>query len=254
MGVLTMEAVFATDAGKVRSQNEDSVRIFRDHAKLLGIVADGMGGHVAGEVASRLATDVAEKKWNELSENLSHADAVTWINQLVRSMNVRIYDYADQHAACRGMGTTVAAVLCMSNFAVVSTVGDSRVYLWQDGDQMKQVTEDHTLVNELVKTGQISKADAEVNPERHILMRALGTQPAIELDTVTLELPADSKILICSDGLTNRLPDQRLREVLGMNISLKEQADQLIREANEAGGEDNISLIIIAHSEGGGQV
>lgn len=248
-----MEAVFATDTGKVRSHNEDSVRIFRDQEQMLGIVADGMGGHVAGEVASRLATDVAEKKWNELSENLSRADAVTWINQLVRSMNVRIYDYAEQHAECRGMGTTVAAVFCSNDYAVVSTVGDSRVYLWQNGNQMRQVTEDHTLVNELVKTGQISKADAEVYPERHILMRALGTQPAIELDTATLDWPGDSKILICSDGLTNRLPDHQICEELGMDLSLKEQAEQMIREANEAGGEDNISLIIMAHNEGGGQ-
>lgn len=248
-----MEAVFATDTGKVRSHNEDSVRIFKSKAQLLGIVADGMGGHVAGEVASRLAANVAEEKWNALAQPLSHAEAVTWVNQMVRSMNVRIYDYAEQHTECRGMGTTVAAVFCGKDFVVVSTVGDSRIYMWQSGNQMRQVTEDHTLVNALVKSGQISREDAEVHPERHILMRALGTQPAIELDTATLDWPDDAKILVCSDGLTNRLPDEQIRELLGRNRSLKEQADEMIREANEAGGEDNISLVIIAHSKGGDQ-
>ncbi|WP_010630997.1 Stp1/IreP family PP2C-type Ser/Thr phosphatase [Sporolactobacillus vineae] len=248
-----MEAVFATDTGKVRTNNEDSVRIFRSRTQLLGIVADGMGGHVAGEVASRLAAAVAEQKWKALKEDFSRAEAVAWMNQLVRSMNVRIYDYAEQHAECRGMGTTVAAVFCGKDYVVVSTVGDSRVYLWQSGNQMKQVTEDHTLVNELVKTGQISRADAEVHPERHILMRALGTQPAIELDTTTLDWPQDSKILICSDGLTNRLPDERIGELLGGDQLLKDRAEAMVREANEAGGEDNISLIIIDHGKGGDQ-
>ncbi|TGB00240.1 Stp1/IreP family PP2C-type Ser/Thr phosphatase [Sporolactobacillus shoreae] len=246
-----MRAVFGTDIGKVRTHNEDSVRVFTGKNQLLGIVADGMGGHVAGEVASSLAVEAAEKKWNEISETLTMQEAVKWLNQLVRSMNVRIYDYSESHFDCRGMGTTVAAAFCGNDFAVVSTVGDSRVYIWHEGIKASQITEDHTLVNELVKSGQLSKEDAEVHPKKHVLTRALGTEPAVQLDTMTLDWPEGSRLVVCSDGLTNRLSDEWISRALAENNSLQEKADQLIRDANEAGGDDNISLIIISHDSDG---
>lgn len=246
-----MKAVFNTDRGKVRVHNEDSVRVFYGQNQLLGVVADGMGGHVAGEVASRLAVESAEKKWSELSGPLTKDEAVKWLNQLVRSMNVRVYDYAESHLECRGMGTTVAAAFCSADFIVVSTVGDSRVYIWREGNSASQITEDHTLVNELVKSGQITREDAEVHPGKHVLMRALGTEPAIELDTVTLDWSKGSCLMICSDGLTNRLSNEWIGKKLGEKGSLQEKADQMIRDANDAGGEDNISLIIISHDSDG---
>ncbi|RYM07222.1 Stp1/IreP family PP2C-type Ser/Thr phosphatase [Sporolactobacillus sp. THM7-7] len=246
-----MKAVYKTDRGKVRERNEDSVGVFYGEKQLFGVVADGMGGHAAGEVASRMALEVTEKKWKALPGPLTEQEAVDWLNHLVRSINVHLYDYSESHEECRGMGTTIAAALCGERFITVSAVGDSRIYFWKRGEPIRQVTEDHTLVNELVKSGQISKEDAETHPRKHILMRALGTEPAIELDTATLTWSAGSGIIICSDGLSNKLSNEKINEILENDSTLQEKTEKMIEEANNAGGEDNISMIIVSYDGDG---
>lgn len=247
-----MKAVYNTDRGKVRSQNEDSVGVFYGSGnQLLGVVADGMGGHAAGEVASRLALEAAQARWNEIDGPLNCDDAVTWLNHLIRTINVQLYDYAEAHTDCRGMGTTIAVAFCSEDFIAVTAVGDSRIYIREEIGQIRQITEDHTLVNELVKTGRISKQDAEIHPDRHVLMRALGTEPAIELDTSTLSWSGGNYLLLCSDGLTNELSDERISEILGQSSSLEEKTAMMISDANNAGGNDNISMIIISHDSDG---
>ncbi|MFX3618419.1 MAG: Stp1/IreP family PP2C-type Ser/Thr phosphatase [Sporolactobacillus sp.] len=249
-----MKAVFGSDVGRQRSHNEDSVNIFYHGSELLAVVADGMGGHAAGEVASTMAVQYAEKKWQEREAEFTQDEAVGWINHLVRGINVHLYDYAESHETCRGMGTTFAAAFCSKNFIVITTVGDSRIYSWNEGEAVQQVTEDHTLVNELLKSGQISKIDAERHPEKHVLMRALGTEPAIELDTLTLNWSQCSHLILCSDGLTNKLSDEGISGILGSAGSLQEKIEQMISAANDAGGEDNISLIIISRDSDGEQI
>ncbi|MDD9147107.1 MULTISPECIES: Stp1/IreP family PP2C-type Ser/Thr phosphatase [unclassified Sporolactobacillus] len=241
-----MKAVYGTDRGKIRNHNEDSIGVFYGDGQILAVVADGMGGHAAGDVASRMAIEVIQSKWEKVSGTLNESEAVQWLNQLVRSINVHLYDYAAEHEECRGMGTTIAAAFCRKDFVVVSAVGDSRIYIWKQGEPIRQITEDHTLVNELVKSGQITKKDAEVHPKKHILMRALGTEPAIELDTSTLTWPDGALLMICSDGLTNKLSDETIGRIMGNGRSLQEKTETMISEANNAGGEDNISMIIVS--------
>lgn len=246
-----MKAVYRTDRGKVRTQNEDSVGVFYGEHQCLGVVADGMGGHAAGEVASRLALEHAGKRWEEVSARLSKEEAVDWLNRLVRSINDYLYRYSVEHEECRGMGTTIALVFFCEAFFAVSAVGDSRVYLWEKGQALRQVTEDHTLVNELVKSGELSKEAAEDHPKKHILTRALGTEPGIELDSEVVEWSEGSRVIICSDGLSNKLSDEKISEILEDGSPLHEKTEKMISLANEAGGEDNISMIIVSNESDG---
>ncbi|RYL95383.1 Stp1/IreP family PP2C-type Ser/Thr phosphatase [Sporolactobacillus sp. THM7-4] len=249
-----MKAVCNTDRGKVRNHNEDSIGIFYGEKQLLGVVADGMGGHAAGDVASRMALEVVKRKWKEVTGGFTKQEAVDWLNQLVRSINVHLYNYSLSHMECRGMGTTIAAALCRKEYVAVTAVGDSRIYLSQKGKPIRQITEDHTLVNELVKSGQISKEDAEDHPKKHILIRALGTEPAIELDTSIIQWSEGCQIIICSDGLSNKLSDETLNGILeNESTTLQEKTEKMIQEANTAGGEDNISMIIVSY-DGDGEV
>ncbi|MCO7174652.1 Stp1/IreP family PP2C-type Ser/Thr phosphatase [Sporolactobacillus kofuensis] len=241
-----MQIAYRTDPGKVRSNNEDSIGVFNDHDCLLAIVADGMGGHAAGEIASKMAVDFSSVRWTEREKTLSKEEAELWLNHLVRGVNLKLYEYAETHEACHGMGTTFAAVYCTSEFMIVSTVGDSRVYKQTKNHRIVQITEDHTYVNELVKSGQITEEEAEVHPKKNILMRSLGTEPTIALDTVTLDWSDCTHLLLCSDGLTNKLSNGKLSEIMEHEATLHEKTEMMIREANNAGGEDNISVIIIS--------
>ncbi|MCO7127980.1 Stp1/IreP family PP2C-type Ser/Thr phosphatase [Sporolactobacillus shoreicorticis] len=241
-----MKAEWYTSSGNVREQNEDSLGVFYGDECLIGIVADGMGGHAAGEIASKMALKLTSAKWSEHSGTFTKEEAEMWLNRLVRSVNLRLYEYAETHEECRGMGTTFAVALCTNEFIAVSSVGDSRIYIWKQGYIVKQITEDHTFVNELLKSGQITKEEAADHPKRNILMRSLGTEPTIALDTSVIDWTDCSHLLICSDGLTNKLSDQILSEIMEGTMNLREKTEMMINEANHAGGEDNSSVIIIS--------
>jgi protein phosphatase len=249
--VKSVKTAFCTDSGRVREQNEDSVGVFFGNKCVLGIVADGMGGHAAGEIASKMAVDLSAEKFSTHSEPFTQEEAEIWLNHLIRGVNLRLYEYAEAHEECRGMGTTFAGAICTNEFVTITSVGDSRIYIWNKGHLVKQITEDHTFVNELLKSGQITLEEAVDHPKRHILMRSLGTEPTIALDTSTFEWMNGSHILICSDGLTNKLSDEKLSEIMEGALSLCEKTDMMIKEANHFGGEDNISVIIISQDGDG---
>ncbi|MRG85449.1 Stp1/IreP family PP2C-type Ser/Thr phosphatase [Salinibacillus xinjiangensis] len=236
---------FLTDTGHVRSHNEDSGGIYENKQKqILAIVADGMGGHSAGDVASSLATTELHKRWKETDSITSPEQAQAWLEKHIKEANQTIFRYAIEHEECKGMGTTVVAAICTEEFITIGHIGDSRCYL-SNSHGFTQVTEDHSLVNELVKTGQLSPEDAEHHPRKHVLLKALGTEESIEIDTKTIGWEENNYLILCSDGLTNKVEDDELHQFVVESDSIDEALNKLVNLANERGGEDNISLSIV---------
>ena len=242
-----MYAYYKTDRGKVRSVNEDAVGVFYNQAnQLLSIVADGMGGHQAGEVASNLAIVVAKEQWESKSTIQNPAEAEEWIQTLVEAMNRKIYEYSLENTEYEGMGTTVVLAISLPETVTIAHVGDSRCYLYAE-NELKQVTEDHSLVNELIRTGQISEGDAELHPRKNVLLRALGTEPTTKIDIKTIHWHASDYLLLCSDGLTNKVNDTEIASYLEKNDEMNSMMNDLVDLANDRGGEDNITLAIITN-------
>lgn len=244
-----VKAVYKTDVGRVRKNNEDSVGIFlnRDGMRL-AIVADGMGGHRAGDVASTMTLSTLKELWEE-SEGIQTPDqAEEWLKTRIIQVNKVLFEHSNSHDECDGMGTTIEAVITTNLFATIAHVGDSRCYILNESG-FQQLTEDHTLVNELVRTGQISKEDAEHHPRKNVIMRALGTEQKINIDIKTITFEEGDNLLLCSDGLSNKVSDGEMAEILKNDDDLEKKANMLISIANERGGEDNITLAIVEFSE-----
>lgn len=249
-----MKFVYRSDRGKVRNHNEDNVGVFRNQSnQILAVVADGMGGHLAGDVASKMATDLLEKYWQQMDKVESPDTAEQWFTEKIKNINEEIFQYAKDHPECQGMGTTLVASICTHGFITVANIGDSRGYIL-NSEGFRQLTDDHSLVNELVKSGQITKEDAEHHPRKNVLLRALGTEPNVSVDTVTIGFEPGDNLLLCSDGLTNKVSDEELKSMLQSELNLEEKADQLIQLANEKGGEDNITVAIIVNEMNVGKV
>lgn len=240
-----MKGQFLTDRGQKRSINEDSGGIFFNRAnQLLAIVADGMGGHQAGEVASEMATETIKEAWEDADLFTEAEEVETWLKEIITKANESIYNYSTERKEYEGMGTTIVITVCTNDFTTIAHIGDSRCYLLNECG-FTQMTEDHSLVNELVRSGEISKGDAQSHPRKNILLRALGTEQAVEADITSISWEIDDKLLLCSDGLTNELTDDELVEHLMLEESVDTIAEQLLSLANERGGEDNITLAII---------
>ncbi|NNF64330.1 MAG: Stp1/IreP family PP2C-type Ser/Thr phosphatase [Acidimicrobiia bacterium] len=226
--------------GRVRSGNEDSVfprRSGSTDGSLLVAVADGMGGHVAGEVASRVAIDAA----TEASE-AEAADRVTAANEAVS-------DKAAADPQLHGMGTTMSlADLSAGGHVRIGHVGDSRIYLLRDG-ALSQVTTDHTFVAALLESGQITADEVDTHPKRHYVTRALGLDRSVEVDEQTLQLEPGDRLMLCSDGLTEMVSDTDISEVLSRADAPEPAVWSLIEMANKAGGVDNISVIVVDYLE-----
>ena len=243
-----MRAVCLTDRGRVRQHNEDSCGVFiNKDGDTLAIVADGMGGHRAGDVASSMTTSKLKALWEESTSIQSPEVAEKWLEESIQSVNGTLYSYAQENSECLGMGTTVVAAICTSTFSTIAHIGDSRCYLLNQAGY-KQITEDHSLVNELVKSGQISREDAEHHPRKNVLLRALGTEATVEMDISTIVLDEQDKLLICSDGLSNKVSDLLMSETLHRELDIETKAKTLVDLANENGGEDNITLVIVDYS------
>ncbi|MFB7140062.1 Stp1/IreP family PP2C-type Ser/Thr phosphatase [Gottfriedia sp. NPDC056225] len=242
-----MQTFFQTDTGKVRGHNEDSVGIFSNDAGIvLAVVADGMGGHLAGEVASMMAINFLEAEWKNTSKFDTPIEAEAWLKNIVGQLNTNLLVHSEQNEECNGMGTTLEAIICTPLFFTLAHVGDSRSYLLND-EGFKQITEDHTFVAELVKFGQISREDAEIHPRKNVITRALGTEETVDVDIKTLTWEEDDLILLCSDGLSNKISNEQLNEKLNENLPIEMIGNQLISQANDLGGEDNITLAIIKY-------
>jgi len=237
-----MKYSYITDPGKVRERNEDSVNIVENASgEILMAVADGMGGHKDGEVASSIALNHIATRFKSISSVGNKEDAINWIREIVKEANALIYKYVAEHKESAGMGTTMVLAILTKDFLLIGNIGDSSGYVIKN-KKLHKVTVDHTLVNLLVKSGEITEEDAKNHPKKNVLMRALGASPDVEMDIFNVELGVDG-ILLCSDGLTNMLDDDTIMKVLNNNeMDIDEKLDKLIFKANNRGGSDNISI------------
>lgn len=227
-----------TDVGSKRSLNEDSVGYYEDRDFGIYIVADGMGGHNAGEVASKLAKDVV---MNYVLNHRDEESSEEILNEALQNANRRIYKEGLLNEDCNGMGTTITAAFLRDNELTIANVGDSRAYILKD-NQLIKVTKDHSLVQELLDNGTITIEEAKSHPNRNVITRAVGTNPVVNADYYKLDIRHISKVLLCSDGLTNEVSEEAILEVLKSDD--ENQCLQLINMSNENGGRDNISVII----------
>lgn len=234
--------------GCVRQVNEDYYACITTlHGRVLAIVADGMGGHRAGDIASRMAVERIISELQDLEADLDSADERARLMDAILLANEEVYNYAEEHPECSGMGTTVVATLIGPEGGVTAHIGDSRIYLFKN-NSLIQHTEDHTLVQELMKNGQITSEEAAVHPQRNVIMRALGTEKDVRIDLGTFSWETGDAVILCSDGLTNKVPVPTIAEWLREPISLQEQVDALVSKAITAGGEDNITLVAVRNN------
>jgi protein phosphatase len=226
-----VEEAARTDTGRQRHANEDSY-----YARSpVYVVADGMGGAQAGEVASRIAADAFD-------EDMGDGNPEEQLAGRAREANRRIFERARADASHSGMGTTLTGALLASDEVSIVHVGDSRAYLFREGE-LRRLTRDHSLVEELRRRGQLTPEEAEEHPQRSVITRALGPEPEVELDVHTHQARSGDVYLLCSDGLTSMVREERVREILVDAQSLQSALDRLIKEANEAGGRDNITVV-----------
>jgi PPM family protein phosphatase len=234
-----------TDTGRRRRRNEDAYVC----EPPLFAIADGMGGAQAGEVASRLAAAVLEETRHDATGGDGGEER---IEELIREANRRVFQRSNEDAATSGMGTTmtVAVVNDTDGTIAFGHVGDSRAYRVRDGE-LEQLTQDHSLVGELVRSGKISPEEAEVHPQRSVITRALGTEADVDVDTFTRDAEPDDVYLLCSDGLTDMLSDREILELLDGAPALDAAARRLVEAANSRGGEDNITVVVfeMVHGE-----
>ena len=228
-----------TDKGKHRSSNEDAYGIFPDLK--LAVVADGMGGHAAGEIPSRLAVETIHRVI--LSEN--DTEPAHHLTRAIQAANDHILEAAKHDPALSGMGTTVVSLLISEEVAHIGSVGDSRVYLYREA-KLKQLTEDHSLVGDYIRKGLLSLEEAQRYPLRHVITRALGTHESLQVDLLSLPLQEEDIYLLCSDGLSNMIATEEIQNVLSKNRNdLEGTCKDLIDLANEKGGTDNITLVLL---------
>ena len=237
-----------TDIGRRRQINQDFVYLSETPVGNLPnifIVADGMGGHNAGDFASRYAVETIV---GEVKASFEKNPTII-LGKAIDKANACIRQKAGGDKTLMGMGTTIVIATCIGKYLEVANVGDSRLYLVND--RIGQVTIDHSLVEEMIQRGGIDRRSARNHPDKNIITRALGARNTIEADFFNLELEAGDIVLLCSDGLTNMVEDEDIRRVLKSGRDLKERAETLVQMANDNGGKDNISVIIIEPSADG---
>jgi len=238
-----------TDQGRVRSNNEDNFYVREDKGLL--VVADGMGGHASGEVASRLAVDVIRDYFDEGEGGKAFVGAfddrcqegTNRLGAAIRLANLAIFEAARGNPKYAGMGTTVAAVLVQENRIGIAHVGDSRVYLARAGG-LSQLTDDHSLVAEQLKREMITAEEAQGAENRNILTRALGIAPEVEVDLDEMTLADGDRLLLCSDGLSTMVSDEDILAVIQETQDLEAVCETLIRMANDHGGRDNVTVAL----------
>ena len=231
-----------TDVGLMRTINQDSIFVStKPVGKLpnLFIVADGMGGHKAGDVASRVAIE----KFVKYACTTHMTDPANILDAGIMSINKEIYDMANSNRDYSGMGTTFVAAVIAEGHVYIANVGDSRLYVV--GSKIRQITRDHSYVEEMVRIGELDRADARNHPDKNIITRAVGAEDKVEPDFFTVELQEGEIVLMCSDGLTNMLEDEEIRMIISGARDLVEKAESLVEAANANGGRDNISVILI---------
>lgn len=238
-----MQYAFRTDIGKQRIENQDSVTAFMADEAMFGLVCDGMGGQNGGRTASTMAVDIIKERIrSEYEKSMSDMKLKSLLQECINYANAQIYEASLRDEQLRGMGTTCCMCVIRGSKLTVMNVGDSRLYVI-DGEEIRQITHDQTLAQSLYDKGEISLEDFNSHPGRHMLMQAVGTDIGVRPDFYTAPYRGEV-VLICSDGLTNMLDDFKIRKTV-IKHGVIEAADKLIEKANEAGGYDNISVVII---------
>lgn len=246
-----MRSFYLTDVGKVRDHNEDSVIILKNHNdEYMLAVADGMGGHRAGEVASSLAITYLARHFQETFYNLTKEEAIFWINDSVSNINNQIFKYQETNIDSRGMGTTLVLALFTKDYLLFGNIGDSSGFVIKN-KKLHKVTIDHSLVNLLVEAGEITEEEAKDHPRKNVLMKALGASSEIEADIFDCDTNIEG-ILLTSDGLTNMLDTCKIEDVINSQEEIEEKIVNLIQKANNLGGMDNISVAYLEKEEEGG--
>ena len=242
-----MKAFYLTDAGRIRDHNEDSVTILKNlNNEYLMIVADGMGGHRAGDVASSLAVAHLGKRFTETASVGSKLDAVNWLKDNINEINKAIIDYTKDYPETTGMGTTLVVAVLTKDYLIFGNIGDSVGYVVKN-NKLHKVTKEHTLVNLLVSTGELTEEEAKNHPKRNVLMKALGAAEVCELDILDVDTDVDG-IMLCSDGLTNMLTVEQIERVLNdEELNIEQKVVKLIRKSNARGGTDNITIAYLVN-------
>jgi len=234
-----------SDIGKARENNQDAFFESKDPLLPLFVVADGMGGHKAGEVASSMAMDAIKKNFLHAQTNLINEEAIVQlIKKSIEEANIKIYLKSLEGEKYKGMGTTITLAYIFDEKIYIGHVGDSRAYLIEN-NSIRQITEDHSYVNELVKTGSITKEEAKNHPKRNMITRAVGSSSIIEMDIVVNKYAKNDILVICSDGLTNMLKEHEINEVFINEEDIQNACLNLASKANNKGGLDNITVVAI---------
>lgn len=237
-----IRAFSITDIGKKRQLNQDFV--FTSELPLgnlpnLFVVADGMGGHKAGDYASKCTVETIIEEVGKSKES----EPVKILSDAIQSANTLIRRKATEDKNMMGMGTTVVASTLIGNNLIVANVGDSRLYI--SGDELTQITRDHSLVEEMVRLGGIDRMSARNHPDKNIITRAIGATNTVNIDFFEVSVQSGDTVLMCSDGLTNMLEDEEIQTILSSKDSLQMKAVKLVNEANEHGGKDNIAVLLV---------
>ncbi len=238
-----MNSYSVTNIGKMRKLNQDYVYSTEQpigNLPNLFLVADGMGGHNAGDYASKLAVSTIIEQAADADET----DPARVLDLAISVANAVVWRSAEGSPELAGMGTTVVAAVVDGDHLYVANVGDSRLYVAND-TEMKQITRDHSWVEEMVKRGGLDREEARNHPDKNIITRAVGVESGVRIDFFDYTLKDGEKILMCTDGLTNMLSDEQIRDILAQDAGVAERAEELIRKANDNGGKDNISVILI---------
>ena len=236
-----MKTYSITDIGKRRSANQDFVYASDQPVGNLSnmlIVADGMGGHNAGDLASRYTGE----SMVDYIEKAAEKRPIPLLAEAIHHANELVVEKAKSDKALEGMGTTVVAATVQENYLYVANVGDSRLYLIDQ--EIEQITRDHSLVEEMIRVGELQRKDAKSHPDRNIITRAVGVRTPVKIDFFDIKLEPGDVILLCSDGLTNMVEDEDILRIVKKSSSLKEAAQRLVTEANKNGGKDNISVVL----------
>ena len=244
-----MQTFYFTDPGRVRSHNEDSVTIVSNENKEFVLaIADGMGGHKAGEIASSIAIEHIMNSFYSLETIGSKDDAIEWLRIIVKEINDKIFDYSEKNPESKGLGTTLVIAIKTEDYILYGNIGDSSGYVIKNGI-LHKVTKDHTYVNMLVNSGKLSEESAKNHPQKNLLTRALGANNPVEIDIFDIDTSVKG-LFLCSDGLTNMLTIEQIEKVLKSNFSIEEVVVKLIKKANIRGGDDNISIAYLKKESG----
>ena len=241
-----MNSYLMTDKGLARNNNQDDVlAVVKENGDALYVLCDGMGGHSGGAIACKKCINVFKKEFNK-SKYTNSEEAKLWLYKMILKANKEIISVGYKDSSLRGMGTTFVVAVILPDIMYVANIGDSRLYVI--GDEIKQITLDHSLVEELIRTGQLDRKKVRFHPDRNVITRALGTGNTAVPDFFEVTLKKNEKVLLCSDGLTNMVEDDEIRDIVMQKQFVDKTCEQLVKRANYYGGKDNIGVVVVAQT------